>query len=93
MSVSLILLPRRPVPRIELRVVRAGDKLFLIGYCYKATSPSPNCNTSSRLSPGYDAVVRAAALCCGGCNPVWWRLQLCVVNAATLCGEGCTPVC
>lgn len=25
----------RPVPRIELRIVRAADALYLIGYCYK----------------------------------------------------------
>ena len=29
-------------------------------------------------------VVEAAALCGGGCNPMWWRLQPYVVAAATL---------
>ena len=34
-----------------------------------------------RLQPD---VVAAATLRGGGCNPMWWRLQLYVVAAATL---------
>ena len=37
-------------------------------------------------------VVEAAALCGGGCNPMWWRLQPYVVAAAALCGGGCSPM-